>query len=149
MTFLAPFMLLSLLLAPILVGVYAYILNRKRRTVVRYTNVALVKLAIGRGAAIRRHLAPALLLIGAMFALAAAARPVAPLTLLSERSLVVLAIDASVSMRADDVAPDRITAARAAAKAFIANMPETMQVAVVAFAGSAALVQSPTTDREA
>ncbi len=149
MTFLAPLMLWSLLAAPILVGVYIYLLRRKRPTAVRYANVAMVKQALGHGTGIRRHLPPALFLLGAMFALTATARPAATITLLNERSLVVLAMDASVSMRAQDVVPDRVTAARAAAKAFLEGMPRTTHVAVVAFAGSAALIQSPTVDRDA
>ena len=141
-------MLWSLLAVPILIGVYVYVLGRRKLSAVRYANIAMVKQAIGPGAAIRRHLPPALFLVGAMVALAATARPSAMFTLLSQRSLVVLAMDVSVSMRANDVAPDRITAARTAAKAFIKDMPDTMQVAVVAFAGSAMLAQPPTTDHE-
>lgn len=149
MIFLAPFMLWLLLVVPVLVGVYVSVLARRKRAAVRYANLALVKQAIGYGAGLRRHLPPALFLIGAMFALTATARPSTIFTFRNERSLVVLAMDVSVSMRANDVAPDRITAARTAAKAFIADMPDTMRVAVVAFAGSAMLAQPPTTDRGA
>ena len=149
MTFLAPFMLWLLLVVPILIGVYVYLLGRRKRAAVRYANLALVKQAIGTGTGVRRHVPPALVLIGVVFALTATARPSSVFTLSSERSLVVLAMDVSVSMRAVDVAPDRITAARVAAKAFIADMPDTMRVAIVAFAGSAMLAQPPTTNREA
>lgn len=149
MTFLAPSMLWLLLVVPILVGVYVTLLSRRKRAAIGYANLALVKHAIGHGAGVRRHLPPALFLMGAVFALLATARPSTMFTFLSERALVVLAMDVSISMRANDVAPDRITAARTAAKAFIADMPDTMRVAVVAFAGSAMLAQPPTTNREA
>lgn len=148
MTFLAPSMLWSLVAIPVLIGLYLYLQGRKKRAVVRYANIGMVKQALGYGAGVRRHLPPALLLLGIVIALAATAKPSAMLTLPSQQSLVVLAMDVSVSMRANDVAPDRITAARNAAKAFIADMPDTTRVGIVAFAGSAMLAQAPTFNRE-
>jgi Ca-activated chloride channel family protein len=61
---------------------------------------------------------------------------------------VILAIDASVSMRAYDVAPSRIAAAKAAVRRFIAEQPLNTRVGIVSFAATASLVQAPTTNRE-
>ena len=79
-------------------------------------NLPLVKEAMGKGLAWRRHLPPALLLTAVTSLLIAAARPAAVITLPSAEKTVVLAIDVSGSMRAADVLPDRITAAKEAAK---------------------------------
>jgi Ca-activated chloride channel family protein len=60
----------------------------------------------------------------------------------------MLALDVSLSMRARDVEPDRFTAARGAARAFIQDMPDDVRAGIVAFAGTATLAQRPTTRRE-
>jgi Ca-activated chloride channel family protein len=64
----------------------------------------------------------------------------------SHKSTVILAMDVSGSMRATDVKPSRIEAMQAAAKAFIARQPRGVIIGIVAFAGSAFLVQPPTSD---
>ena len=69
------------------------------------------------------------------------------ITLPSHHETVILAIDVSGSMRANDVEPTRIEAAQAAARAFVAEQPRSTRIGVVAFAGSAALVQPPTSNR--
>jgi Ca-activated chloride channel family protein len=66
----------------------------------------------------------------------------------SQHDMVILAMDVSGSMRADDVKPTRLAAAQAAARAFVKDTPRTTRIGVVAFAGSAALVQAPTSDRD-
>src|SRR5207302_9397005 len=96
----------------------------------------------------RRHLPPALLLAGFVIMLLALARPAAVVTLPSQHETVILAIDVSGSMRADDVKPTRLAAAQAAARAFIKDTPGTTRIGRVSFAGSAALVQAPTHNRE-
>jgi Ca-activated chloride channel family protein len=77
----------------------------------------------------------------------ATARPMAVITLPTHHETVILAMDVSGSMRANDVEPSRIEAAQAAARAFIAQQPRSTRIGVVAFAGSAALVQPPTSNR--
>jgi Ca-activated chloride channel family protein len=78
----------------------------------------------------------------------AVARPAAVLTLPSERAVVVLAIDVSGSMRAADVPPDRMTVAKEAARAFVAQQPRTTRVGLVAFSTSAMIAQDPTIAHE-
>jgi Ca-activated chloride channel homolog len=147
-TFFWPEMLWALLLVPLLVLLYVWLLRRRKKTSIRFASLALVKEAMGKGLAWRRHLPPALLLTAVTALLIAAARPAAVITLPSAEKTVVLAIDVSGSMRAADVLPDRITAAKEAAKAFVAELPRTVRIAVVQFAGTAAVVQAPTLSRE-
>src|SRR5690606_25694320 len=104
--------------------------------------------AIGAGASLRRHVPAALFLIAVTLMLAAIARPAAMITLPSQRSQVILAMDVSASMRAADVEPNRLVAAQNAAKTFIQEQPSSTQIGVVAFAGAALLVQPPTTNRD-
>jgi len=148
MRFLWPDVLWLILLVPALVGAYIYALRQRRRSAVRYASLSLVRGALGPGQKVRRHLPPVLLLAGFTLALIAMARPMATITLPSEFTTLVLAIDVSRSMRAADVAPDRITAAQEAAKAFIADQPDHVKIGIVAVAGTAALTQAPTRNRE-
>jgi Ca-activated chloride channel family protein len=80
--------------------------------------------------------------------IAAIARPAAVVRLPSQHETVILSMDVSGSMRAKDVEPDRLTAAQAAAKAFVKETPRSTRIGVVAFAGTASLVQAPTHNRE-
>jgi Ca-activated chloride channel family protein len=148
MVFLWPDMLWLLLATPILVAAYVWLLRRKKKTAFRYASLAMVKTAMGGGARIRRHIPPALFLAALIVMIVSIARPASLITLPSERGTVILAMDVSGSMRATDVDPSRITAAQAAAKAFVAAQPKNTKIGVVAFAATAMLVQSPTLDRE-
>jgi Ca-activated chloride channel family protein len=87
------------------------------------------------------------LLVGLIAMIAAIARPAAVITLPSSHETVILALDVSGSMRASDVEPSRIEAAQAAARTFVNEQPRRTRIGVVAFAGSAALVQQPTANR--
>ena len=148
MTFLWPDMLWLLLAVPVLVGVYLLMLRRKKKAVVRYASLAMVRDAIGVGAGFRRHLPPILFLAALTVMIAAIARPAAVVTLPSQRSTVMLVMDVSGSMRAEDVEPTRIAAAQAAAKAFINDQPRDTRIGIVAFAATALLVQPPTNNRD-
>jgi Ca-activated chloride channel family protein len=66
----------------------------------------------------------------------------------SVQQTLILAIDVSLSMSADDVDPNRLTAAQVAAKAFIEDRPADVRVGLVAFGGNAIVVQQPTSNRE-
>ena len=147
MKFIWPELLWFLLLVPLLVAAYVYVLRRKRREALRYPSLAMVR-AGSPQRAWRRHVPPALFLLGLLGALLAAARPSALITLLSHQKVIILAIDVSLSMRATDVVPNRIAAAQAAAKSFIADVPGDVRIGIVSFAGTAALVQSPTSNKE-
>jgi len=148
MSFLWPKLLWLLLLLPVLVVLYFWVLKRKRKTTVRLASISVAKLAAGRGPGWRRHVPPLMLLLAFTALLFAVARPTAILTLpLAERT-IMLAMDVSGSMRAEDVKPNRLVASQEAAKAFVNNLPREVRVGVVAFAGTAAVVQAPTESRE-
>ena len=148
MKFLWPEALPLLLLVPVIAALYVWLLRRRKRAAVRYANLPLVREAMGRAAGWRRHVPP-LLFLGALTALfVAVARPTAVITLPSQQDVVILAMDVSGSMRATDVEPNRLVASQNAAKAFIAQQPMTTRIGIVSFAGTAALVQPPTQNRE-
>ena len=148
MSFVWPTMLWLLALLPLLVLLYLWVLKRKRRTTVRLASVNIAKLAASAGPGWRRHVPPVLLLLALTALLLAVARPTATLTLpLAERT-IILAMDVSGSMRAEDVKPNRLVASQEAAKAFVNNLPREVRVGVVSFAGTAAVVQAPTDSRE-
>jgi Ca-activated chloride channel family protein len=148
MSFIWPVMLGLLALLPLLVGLYFWILARKRQATVRITSLAVARLALGRGPGWRRHVPPLLLLLALATLLLAVARPTATLTLpLAERT-IILAMDVSGSMRAEDVKPNRLVASQEAAKSFVNKLPREVRVGVVAFAGTAAVVQAPTASRD-
>jgi Ca-activated chloride channel family protein len=141
-------MLWLLTIVPLLVALYIFLLRRKKKLALRYANLSMVKQAMGAGATFRRHVPPLLFLIALTLMIAAVARPAAVITLPSQRSTVILSMDVSGSMLATDVQPDRLQAAKAAAKAFIEEQPRDVRIGVVAFAASALLVQAPTFVRE-
>ena len=148
MKFIWPSMLWLLALLPLLVLLYLWLLRKKRKTTVRLASVQVAKLALGRGPGWRRHVPPALMLLAVAAGLFAVARPTATITLpLSERT-IMLAMDVSGSMRAEDVKPNRLVASQEAAKSFVNNLPREVKVGVVSFAGTAAVVQAPTTSRD-
>lgn len=146
--FLWPEMLWLLVALPLLVLLYLWLMRRRKKVALRYANLALVKQAMGRSAAWRRYVPPALMLAAIAALLLATARPTAVISLPSQQETIVLAIDVSGSMRAADVQPNRLVAAQEAAKAFVAELPRSVRVAVVQFAGTAAIVQPPTHSRE-
>ena len=148
MNFLWPDALWTLLLLPVLVLAYFGLLKRRKQHTVRLASVALVKQAMGGRPGWRRHMPPALLLTAVAVLLLASARPVLRLTLPSRDQTIILAMDVSGSMRATDVKPNRLVAAQEAAKTFVAGLPRHVRIGVVAFAGTAAVVQAPTISRE-
>ena len=147
MSFLSPEFLWLLLALPACVALYLFLLKRKKREVLKYAGLSLLKEAVGQGLWWRRHLPPAMLLVALGAMIAAIARPAAVITLPAHHETVILALDVSGSMRATDVEPSRIEAAQAAARAFVGEQPRGTRIGVVAFAGSAALVQAPTSNR--
>jgi Ca-activated chloride channel homolog len=137
-----------LLLLPLLVLAYLWLLKRRKKTAVAWSSLAVVKEAMGQQRLWRRHVPPALLLLALGALIVASARPTAVLTLPMVEQTVILAMDVSGSMRATDVEPNRLVASQNAAKAFIGELPNSVRVGVVSFAGTAAIVQPPTLSRE-
>ncbi|HYN12815.1 MAG TPA: VWA domain-containing protein [Burkholderiales bacterium] len=143
MTFLWPAMLWLLLAVPAVIAVYVYVLRRKKRAALQYANLAMVKAAMG-APSLRRHVPPALFLLAFVLMLLSIARPAGLVMLPTQQETVILAMDVSGSMRATDVKPSRFEAMQAAARDFVNGQSRTTRIGVVAFAGSASLVQAPT-----
>jgi Ca-activated chloride channel family protein len=146
MSFASPGSLWLLLLAPLLIALYFWLLGRTRATL--YPNLAILRSAIAPGARLRRHVPPLLLLLALMVLVIAMARPNASVVLPSQFKTIVLAIDTSGSMRATDVEPTRISAAQGAARAFIQEVPKDVRIGIVEFGATASQVQMPTANRE-
>lgn len=148
MSFQWPELLWGLALLPLLVAAYAWLQRRRKRLALRYANLSLVREALARGPGWRRHVPPALLLVAIALMIVATARPEGEVTLPTKQETIILAMDVSGSMRATDVQPSRIAAAQEAARAFVGDQPKTARIGIVTFAGTAALVQTPTHSRE-
>ena len=148
MSFLWPEALWLLLLLPLLVAAYLWLLARRKKFALRYASLGLVKEALGGGGRWRRHLPPLLFLLALATMILAVARPHATVTLPTQQETIILAMDVSGSMRAKDVEPNRLEASQSAARAFVAQLPPKTRIGVVAFAGTASLVQPPTLSRE-
>ncbi|MEU4423875.1 VWA domain-containing protein [Actinoplanes sp. NPDC024001] len=145
--FLEPWWLLTILPVLAMAGVYVWRQFRKRQYAMRFTNVDLLRTLAPKGLGWRRHVSAAafLLMLGALAA--ATARPSVDTEQPLERATVMLAIDVSLSMQADDVAPSRIEAAQEAAKAFVNELPPTYNLGLVSFAKAANVLVAPTKDR--
>jgi Ca-activated chloride channel family protein len=148
MTFLWPEFLWLLLVLPLLVLLYVWLLRRKKKMALRYASLSIVREAMGKGQSFRRHIPPILFLLSLAAMLVASSRPFAVVTLPSQRETIILAMDVSGSMRATDVQPNRLVAAQNAAKAFLKDLPRNVRVGIVAFAGTASVVQPSTLSRE-
>lgn len=147
--FLAPGRLLFLALPIALAMGYLVLAARRRRYAMRFTTIELLDEVAPDRPGWRRH-APALaLVIAVVVATLAFARPVIAGETVESAKVVVLAIDTSISMEAEDVSPSRVDAAREAAKVFVDSVPEGVAVGVVGFDGTARQLIAPTTSLDA
>jgi Ca-activated chloride channel family protein len=148
MDILWPGFLLLLLLIPLILAVTIWILRRRRRFAVRYSSLALVHAALPRQSRLKRYLPLALFLLALASLVVALGRPVAIVSVPTDQTSVIMAIDVSRSMCSTDIQPSRIQAAEAAALSFIQHQKASTQIGIVAFSGFAELIQPPTTDPE-
>jgi Ca-activated chloride channel family protein len=147
MTFIWPTALLLLVVVVGLAVLYVLAQRRRNRYALRYANLSLVREAIGKGPGWRRHVPPVLFILALAFMAIAVARPQAVVAVPSQEGTVILAIDVSGSMLAEDMKPNRMEAAKSAARAFVEKQSESVKIGVVSFSGDASIVQSPTTDK--
>jgi Ca-activated chloride channel homolog len=146
--FLQPWWLLTLVPVFAVAAAYVWRQLRRRAYAVRFTNVDLLKSLAPKGLGWRRHLAAGAFLLALVALATGMARPSVDAKEPLERATVMLAIDVSLSMEADDVKPNRLAAAQDAAKEFVRQLPETYNLGLVSFAKSANVLVSPTKDHE-
>jgi Ca-activated chloride channel homolog len=148
MHFLAPGWLLLLVVVFGVAGWYTVLQIRRKKYVARFSNVELLASVAPKRPGWRRHLTFALLLVGMSVLTIGVAQPTAAVKVPRDRATVMLAVDVSLSMKATDVLPDRISAAKKAAKAFVDLLPPRINVGLVKFGGNASVVVPPTIDRD-
>lgn len=142
-------MLLMLLLIPLFIWFYVRLQKRRRSAAADLGPLGQVQSSSGGALGKRRHVPPTFFLLGMTFLLFGLARPEMIVDLPHVEGTVILAFDISNSMTADDLEPTRIDAAKAAARAFVENQPQTIEVGVVAFSTGGLVVQQPTNDQAA
>ncbi len=133
---------------PLLVLAFAWVVRRRRALLAKYANLSMVRDARTVRAAWRRYTPPVIYLLAVACMILAVARPHATVTVPTSQRTIILAMDVSGSMRAKDVPPSRIAVAQDAAREFVRTLPSTTRVGVVAFAGTASVVQHPTQNRD-
>ncbi len=148
MAFALPYVLVGLVVVPLLLGAYVWKQRRRRRTVVRYSNIALVRAAAQPVRRWRRHVPIGLVLASLTLLGLASARPQVRADVPVSSATIILALDVSGSMCATDVDPNRLTAAQAAVRTFVKGQDEETKVGLVLFSGSAQLAVAPTTNRD-
>ncbi len=148
LVFIWPTLLRILILIPLFLLAYRWVMNRRPRAAIMFPDTALLAAAARRAGPLRRHLSAGLFLFAVAAVVVAVARPVAPLPVPADRSTIMLAIDSSGSMRSQDILPTRLGAAQDAAKAFLRTVPPNVPVGLVSFGGFATLLVPPTTDRK-
>jgi Ca-activated chloride channel homolog len=145
-----PFALLALLALPVLAWWYSKNLERPSEAVVMHPDLELLLRASASGGSSWRRVLPAVLYLAALaLGVVALARPTAPLPVPDNKTTIMLSIDVSLSMNADDIAPNRFRAAQEAAKIFVKQLPKGTKIGLVSFAGYSLLNQTPTTDFDA
>lgn len=148
MNFLWPTNLLFVLVVPALIAAYIWAQRRRQKYALRYASLSLVREALGRGPGRKRHIPPALFLTALLFMAVGTARPEMVIVVPVQEGTVILALDVSGSMLAEDLQPNRMEAAKDAAKAFVARQGVDVKLGVVAFSGDAQIVQTPTKDKD-
>lgn len=147
--FSAPWWFLLLFVIALLVAGYVWAQRRQRGDSLRFANFAALQRAAPSGRRSVKHVPPALLGVALVLLTVALAGPTAQQRVPRNRATVMLAVDVSLSMRAQDVEPNRLRAAKEAAKEFADQLPPGINLGLVSFAGTATVMMMPTTDRAA
>ncbi len=133
MTFQWPTLLFALGVIPALLTLYLVAQRRRRAYAVRFTNLALLEEVVGRRPGFRRHIPPLLFLLSLAALLISLARPTAVIAVPRDQTAVLLVLDVSGSMAAADLQPNRMAAAKGAARQFVETLPRGLQVGLVSF----------------
>jgi len=142
-----PFVLIALVAVPVAAGLWLAYQRRRRADGAGFSNPALLPNLVDARPGRLRYVPLALFLLAVTVLLVGAARPHATVSEPRKEAVVVLAVDISRSMTAEDVSPTRLGAARNAAGAFLDKVPKTYDVALVEFGTRAFVAVPPTTDR--
>jgi Ca-activated chloride channel homolog len=148
MSFEWPLALFGLLAIPALVAIYIAMQRRRQQYALRYASVSLVAQAVGSGPGIKRHIPAVLYLLALAAMIIALARPQATIPTPSSTGTVILSIDVSGSMFAEDVEPNRMEATKEAAREFVEKQPDGVKIGVVSFSDFGALVAPPAEGRK-
>ncbi|MHB8659732.1 MAG: VWA domain-containing protein [Solirubrobacteraceae bacterium] len=146
MSFAAPLVLIALVAIPVLAGFYTAEQRRGERAAAAFVSIALRPSVTPRPAGWRRHAPMLLFALAVALLILAAARPQRSVAVPVTEGAVMLVDDMSSSMAASDVKPSRLSAATYAATRFLASMPATVRVGLIAFNQRPVLLQSPSTD---
>ncbi|MFN2153162.1 MAG: VWA domain-containing protein [Anaerolineales bacterium] len=149
MSFIWPWMLLSLFFVPLFVWFYSRLLHKRQVAATELGSLGVLQTSSGAHLGRQRHLPPLVFLFGLTLLLIGLARPETYVELPSVEGNVILVFDVSSSMAAEDLEPSRMEAAKNAARIFVENQPDTIQIGVVAFSNGGLVVQPPTNDQAA
>ena len=145
MSFKSPWLLLGLVVLAIAIGLWILADRRRARYTVRYTNVDVLATVVS-GRSWLRYVPSGLVALGLAVLLVGLARPEVTRSLLRERATVILVVDTSRSMQAQDVEPTRLGAAQEALRTFLDQAPDDLRVGLIVFAGEAQVATPPTKD---
>jgi len=146
MSFGQPLFLLTLLVIPLVVGLFLLTQRRRARYAVTFTNIDVLASVVGRAPRWRRYAAPAVFLLALAALCVGMARPNVSKLVASQQATVILVVDVSGSMQATDVYPSRLGAAQRAVEIFLDHAPAKLRVGLVAFSGEVSVVMPVTTD---
>jgi Ca-activated chloride channel family protein len=144
-----PWFCLVLLFVAALVALYVITQYSRQKRVLRFANMELLESVAPQRPAKWRHLSAILLICSLVLLTIAMAGPQNDVRIPRNRAVVMLVIDVSQSMRATDVEPSRLAAAQEAAKQFADQLTSGINLGLIAYAGTATVLVSPTTNREA
>jgi Ca-activated chloride channel homolog len=147
MTFLSSWRLVFILGPVALLAAYLLVQRARRRAVMRFTSVAMLESVAPRRPGWQRHIPAGALLAALVLLVVAFAQPARVVRTPRQRATVILALDVSGSMVANDVSPTRLAAAEKAAKNFVSALPSGVQLGLVTFSNAASVVVAPTSDR--
>jgi Ca-activated chloride channel family protein len=140
---------LFLLVVLALIGLYIVVQLARHRRMLRFANLELLESVAPKRSSRLRHVPAILLVIALVFLTVAMAGPTHDVRIPRNRAVVMLVIDVSQSMRATDVAPNRMAAAQEASKQFADELTAGINLGLISYAGTATVLVSPTTNREA
>jgi Ca-activated chloride channel homolog len=132
-----------------LVGLYVAVQAARRKRMLRFANTELLESVAPKRPSRWRHLPTILLILSLVLFTVAMAGPTHDVRIPRNRAVVMLVIDVSQSMRATDVSPNRMAAAQEAAKQFADQLTPGINLGLIAYAGTASVLVSPSTNRDA